>query len=683
MKKSVCFSVLTLLLSLFIGCNEDNPAEEGEKQDGEKTETKADVKVSFIVTSHQEKQTDLFPSVYFQTKTWTGVEIRDPKSKGEYLAFQMVQDLPYGDANYGDNVLIIAGKNIVSFVDFNPETGDASNEVLNVSVVEDRIRFTQLAFNWISGEYEIVETCQVPLQTKSSYKPNSINVKGSTEDDLAQSFYDVFDKLGDYTSIGGHYLTGAPKYVTDIVSKVVVPFNKFFIYSYNPERQDEIREEELKSQGISYLVDISSEDIQDAWKNWSLLRKVKKILFGDDEEEPAVSEQEKQQSWNLFQNYKPYMENMYTSSRFTCEMPYSYEVSAQLLSVGKTTASIKADYSVVGPNPGFVSSIGFIYGTKYGEKKEIQVDSFPYTLELEGLRQGTTYTVKAYLRSQGITYTSEVEFKTDAEFSVEPQEIVFGLEGGEKLVYVQLGGGVEKWSITNKPDWCSIETARTSFSVKAEATEAERSGRITINGERGDGTTAEITLPVIQREPKKSRIVFEGTNHIKRNIQAWRGGDLYYEDEDEQSYRMEMSVEFLENGEMEIICGRAFQNWIVNPDERPSIEMEDSDYTFTYTSFEVQQDNTRILVRGAGTIEDESWAPLSDWKVWSRDWDGRYEYELEIKDMNTKTPIATYSDYRIIDCYERWKYSTDGPWHTERDLEEEWWSFDAEGIFYY
>ena len=276
MKKGL---IVASLIGLLLGCAKSN-------DNNVNTEKNADVAIDFTVTTHQEEQTCLFPLLFFRYKRWgcTGVEICDPHRNNDYIAFQVVRDIYVNGRNYGAEVLVVAGKDWVSFVDFNSDFEEVSNNVLNVSITGDQIRFTQLSFDWETGAYEVLETSQDNLPSSTSNTVKRTNVKRSIEDDFAQSFYDLFEKIGDYSSAGGHFLSGAPQFVTDILSKVVVPFNKHFIYSYNPQRQEEIRQEELESQGLSYLTTISSEDIHQAWENWGLLRKVKKIVFKEDED---------------------------------------------------------------------------------------------------------------------------------------------------------------------------------------------------------------------------------------------------------------------------------------------------------------------------------------------------------------------------------------------------------------
>lgn len=634
------FAMATLSVCAFLSCQKnttnDNSADDASQESSGNTLSEATTDIRFLHTYAAENIAGIFPAYYILYNNWTVVEIRNIDN--DCLVFQFVQN-----SEYGTSELVICGEDMISFVDFDILTGKAANKVIVISFYEDYMRFSELNYDWSTGDYEISGMHQEKIQaTKAQQLFTRGGQSDDIADDIAQSFNKMFDKLGNTASLAGHFLAGAPKQVLSILSKVVVPYCKYYLYSYDPEKQYQILNEEISNQGMDYLINISTEDIQMAWEKWSLLRNIKKVFFDDDEEQPTISEDDRQIGWGIFQGYQTYVENLYKGSRFSGEMPYSYDVNAELLSVGETSASISADYSLLTPNSGYISSMGFTYGNKYGVKTDVSVDGFPYTLILEDLSPNTPYEVKAYIKSMGITYADYVEFTTAPVFSVTPTNLCFTQDGGTKGVYVTLTDNVREWDIVEQPQWCKIDKGEASFFVTIEASDVERSGVIILRGYNKEKGYKEATVTVSQEFEKLYQIYFQsGPEKAEYHSQRWWSDGDYTEGwtpptDSEVTYYNRVTLDrYVHNKSiLSLHIGPVvFDSWTVS-EEYPSLN---NDYE-TIKSFDlISNDSSSIAFKGLNTRENSSCE--SD----------EISYDIIIKGLDTANPIIVYNAVREKD----------------------------------
>lgn len=456
------------------------------------------VQINFSMTVPP-SDNSVYPALFFQCDGWNGVEIRKEGENANYLAYQLVEA-----KEDGDNILVIGGKDFLSCMEFDPKTGIPSDDILTVCSVDEGLRFVQYTQDWSNGKYEIKSNTLIEYSELSISRSLS---KGQWEQDIADQFYELAKNIESATSLYSRVVPKKFAAIPKFFAKVAAPIMKMEIYSYDPQKQDKIIYQEIQSEGINYLVNLSWNDIKEAWEGWDILKNIRQLAvseFGlgipDDYD---ISEGALLEDKDMFDDYVTYTDHIFDCSQyFKYPLDDEYKVTLELLSLTLHTATVKADYTVLPAGRGHDPEKMGIRYKKKGERDfhNIPKYEFPVTSIIEGLEAGTVYIIEAYINGDlGRFYSASIEVVTSS-LAISPQTLTFSKGGGYKTVNVIPTTPDISWVVADYPDWCSITMGDDgiSFMVAVDAYDSRRSGQITIAEQEANGNSYYWTVDICQ-----------------------------------------------------------------------------------------------------------------------------------------------------------------------------------------
>lgn len=467
---------------------EENP---GESEGTNDTETQADT-INFLLLNDGVEYSEVIPRMIFTYKGWTGIELSDASNQ-ESVSFQFVNQ------ENKDKILVTVDNHSVTFMEYDPISDTAGNEVFTITEINENLRCTQLDFDWETGEYDIVSD-SILLQTSLSGRQGR-----SFEDDIKEDFYEFFSAIGNSLTSVSYFLPVSSQAVCEIWTNVAVPAAQYMLYSDDPEKLEEISNGMFVENGLVLAVNVT------------FTGKIKQLLnicysgfkgiqvyqyFADDDytDEDYTDEG----SYGIFSSINNYKSALYQAKTEIEELYDSYRVSIQVSNVTENSATLHGDFTNLDGRMPYISGYGFQYcedGATIGES-DIEASQFPGSITITNLKPGTRYRACAYLKSMGETYYSTIAyFTTKRVFEISPTSLNFEQDGGEQEVKVTLPSDDWTWTIASKPEWCEITSITPeSFRVKVEKNQeiTSRHGSITVKAKQSDGTTEEKTLTVEQ-----------------------------------------------------------------------------------------------------------------------------------------------------------------------------------------
>ncbi len=494
------FLFLCSLLAFALGCAKNNLPQ---IQDTTSTLFPASFYAQVIVS--KESIEESYPRLLFRYNDWSCAEIDIPEHKASNLVFQFV------NATTKESILMVTGDNFAAFTDYDPRNKKIGDKLFVLSTgIEYNI--IALFIKNASGDYEIAEVARETVNNTKGFQKR----KNKDFDDIKKSLYDnLIDKMTSFTSLGADFMPGAVQYICQVWSDVLPVVSKYMLYSDDPEKLAQIRQEEFVSNGKKITVNATfSDDIKDGFHGYTQLTKLYKLFFSG-EKGGDVSDADVTESHSLVQNYNNYPPLFSQKSTITGTMPYDYDTDITCTLKG-TTAYVTASYTSATTGAGHISELGLRYGIAGGDKITEQAESFPHEFTIENLMPGETYTFTAYLKSMGITYTKTVAVQIDP-LNLYPTSLTFYSNGGSKAVAVDVPEGWT-WDISSAPGWCKIEKGSGSFFVDVESYNENRQGEIIVSAKSPGGNTISSTVKV--RQQQRQLTLYDAFCNVEKTIRA-------------------------------------------------------------------------------------------------------------------------------------------------------------------
>lgn len=513
MKHFYLWSLILLMGFNLIGCSEDNtPSPNNNNGNNDNTEEiiKENIDtINFAVLIDGIEHTECVPRMIFSYGNWTGIEMKSPDNNMEYAVLQFI------NVTEGQRVLVTFNQNSATFLDYDPLTHTAGNEICSIYEKNDNIYCSIINVNWETNEHTIISTSSYPLNTEQ--KRNKSRYMDNYEEEMKAEFYNFFARIGDGISILGTVLPAPVKMVCDVWTKAAIPASQYMLYSDNPEKLQEISNALLIEEAIDQILSINISFIPTLKKIYqtcyvgyktTLLYKYFHPENSDEYIFPGFSESEMTQSYNYMDRFSSQMDEI---KNLVYEEADKFDVSITVSNITENSAEIKGDFNIVSGVIGYVSEYGYKYSEVNGTfERTITVESFPNRTVLQDLEPGTTYEVTAYLKSMGMEYkSSPQQFTTESSFELTPNTLSFGEEGGESEIKITLPSDNWKWEIASKPEWCEvISQSAESFKIKVmpfdDNNKEQRSGTILVKCTSINGNTLEKQIPVEQFIAKNS-----------------------------------------------------------------------------------------------------------------------------------------------------------------------------------
>lgn len=514
MKHFYLWSLILLMGFNLIGCSEDNtPSPNNNNGNNDNTEEiiKENIDtINFAVLIDGIEHTECVPRMIFSYGNWTGIEMKSPDNNMEYAVLQFI------NVTEGQRVLVTFNQNSATFLDYDPLTHTAGNEICSIYEKNDNIYCSIINVNWETNEHTIVSTSSYPLNTEQ--KRNQSRYMDNYEEEMKAEFYNFLEDLKNKIAKFDKVSIGSTSIVCDIWNKVAIPASQSMIYSDNPEKLKEIEGKLIEGE-------LSSSSFFSVYV--TIVKKIKKIsqlcykayqesllykyFYPENSDEyifPGFSESEMTQSYNYMDRFSSQMDEI---TNQVYEKADKFDVSITVSNITENSAEIKGDFNIVGGVIGYVSEYGYKYSEVNGTfERTITVESFPNRTVLQDLEPGTTYEVTAYLKSMGMEYkSSPQQFTTESSFELTPNTLSFGEEGGESEIKITLPSDNWKWEIASKPEWCEVMSqSAESFKIKVmpfdDNNKEQRSGTILVKCTSINGNTLEKQIPVEQFIAKNS-----------------------------------------------------------------------------------------------------------------------------------------------------------------------------------
>lgn len=337
---------------------------------------------------------------------------------------------------------------------------------------------------------EILEI--IPLEASDETMPAPSRAQNDGFDDTRAILDRMFTELGEKIDDLGTFLPSDISGITSVWTQLAVPMARMTLYSNDPQKIEEIHREYIidtaEGETVELFVDVVLPAYKDLLDNLKKAYVMSKYFLG-------LSDWDEDEYYEWFQSIEDSRVeddieefSVFSSSRQPKIMHLmsevgQYTINTRVYNVGLTDAWATAEVIQNGYGGSYISECGIVLTDVLKKKTVYRASTFGSGIHLDNLTQNTTYSATSYIKSYGTTYYgSTVKFTTDVEFSVTPESITFGPEGGSRGVYVNLPDDSWAWDITDKPSWCTITKSATSFFVDVAVSGASRAGVITLTG---------------------------------------------------------------------------------------------------------------------------------------------------------------------------------------------------------
>lgn len=400
-----------------------------------------------------------------------------------------------------------------------------------ISSTSEGIHFSLCNINWKTGAYAIEKEALIEKTETRSSSSHELDFVREEIDKMLDKIQYVTDRIGWASSIA-ELPVGA---IADVWSKVVIPIAKYRIWQDDPERLEIIRDEYMKGEAESVIVNLFlTRDAQRAWYAFRLtgvMDNVKQYagslwdMVGPDVNDEDIPEVNKDDSPHVW------IRNLSDIARFSQPLQEEfvditnkpkYRLSVDIVQIGVTEVVVSGSYDL---NDGYetgVSQMGFVIQEEGGSERTIEAWNL-YETCISGLEPGKKYRVWAFMNTFFGSHTSAaVEFTTDGLFNLSPYELLFTEEGGSQDVFVEIGEGMS-WDITDHPDWCSISKKNDYFTINAKPANERRIGVVNAVAKLREGGSITKTVTVEQTVQNR----WDGTKwEFKGSVNAY--GDMAY-----------------------------------------------------------------------------------------------------------------------------------------------------------
>lgn len=483
MKKFLLFVLGTIFA--FACSSDDDSASNHPKKEKETPDT-----ARFVILENPYSYKKTIPRMVFSYKGWSGCEIVDEQTP-EALT------LLFFNPDRTEVTSVTATSNSIVFAKKSPSENSIENNIYVVSKNGNRMRESVLEMDWETMQYTVLKTTSREIASSSS-KHKSAGYYDDY-DDIRETFFNFYNNLSTEISKLSDFIPGeSGRLVCNVWTKLAIPVAKYALYSDDPEKINEIRNEIMEEETESFLTDVILTGTPRVIYNY--YKKASSLVGIIKRSEEPIDETELE----YFEDEICYVKKYSNAARITSYTHYNtpdkYEVRAGVGNVTKNTADAWMSISFLDGNASFISDRGFKYGKVGGGSSTMSTGDD--RIVLNNLEEGTQYWLSAYVRSFGTEYeSSRVYFTTEATFAVYPEEITFNAKGGSRGISITLPNKDWTWEISNKPSWCSITgKSKTSFFVDAKESKKERSGKITITATNGNGTSLSKTIKVVQSD---------------------------------------------------------------------------------------------------------------------------------------------------------------------------------------
>lgn len=447
------------------------------------------------------------------------------------------------------STLVTVEDKMICFQDY--DLNDASTaEEAYYFIYDDKSGFTgyHCRVNEKDNTSEILEVFSLESSEETSSGVSRSQNDGM--DDVRALMDQMFVNLGEKVDDWGTFFPPKISDICKVWTQLAIPMARMTIYSNDPEKLREIRQEYTVDLGEGELVEFfvkvvlpKYEDLLDNLKKAYIISKYNLGLLDWDENEYA--------EWLQSLEYSKVEDDVEELSVFSSSRRPQiiqlmsevgqYTITAKVFNIGLTDAWASVEVTQNGYGGSYISEVGIKLTDIAGSQRFYKNDRFDGNIHLTDLNQNSLYSATPYIKSYGTTYYGNpVKFKTDVVFSVTPENITFGPEKGSRGVYVNLPNEDWTWEITDKPSWCKITKASTSFFVDVEASSTNRSGIITVTGkDKRNGEEESCTVSVTQIS---GYYLFSGK--IKISLKD-DDGDNYAEEYDYMAYVQENDGNFL------------------------------------------------------------------------------------------------------------------------------------------
>ena len=429
---------------------------------------------------------EAYPRLTFECEGWRGAEIAYDSfgtDKVDYFYFCNTKTNRRFVVSVTDKSMTIAQGS-----DYDIFNSQNLNAVV-ATIDGNKLRCAEMHIWGENSGYEpggdIVKVTEMPWDKTKTFR--DVMTKGQTEDMVRQTFYDMFEWMGEKISKIGDYVEGSASELCTLWTEVVIPVAELNLYVDDPDKLKEVLEykkgEKIKSWVISTIGADELVKAKDQFASiWS--------QYG------GVDSATKEQAYNILGQIKGIGSWLNGYVKDLVDLQLKFQIDLQAGNLTETSATITGSVNNE-------ENIGYTY--LYVREKgghtifsDYPQAPFPFSCNLTNLRPGATYqvTLNVYDTSYSTPQIATVEFKTPNYFQLDPESVHVGGKGDEYAFFITLPDENWRWEIVSQPAWCYLSgKGNAVFKMKIAATPTARTGEIVVEAKNGsESRTATISI---------------------------------------------------------------------------------------------------------------------------------------------------------------------------------------------